>query len=162
MSCWNTCSVYRSDWNCMMYDSWKTFALTHDHVCTVLIRWPENVRRVNNILWSFLKHCYILLNFVLFLAVHDSLWLLVTLMSLQSMKINHLNFLFGLVYCSISLVNIIPAEFLIHLLLIMAIFMECMYCVNTPSHSQMLHLFQFAGEMSNSHMHKLFQNNLYS
>jgi hypothetical protein len=30
------------------------------------IGWPENVRRVNKILWSFLKHCYMLLNFVLF------------------------------------------------------------------------------------------------
>jgi hypothetical protein len=40
--------------------------------------------------------------------------------------------------------------------------MEFMYCVNTPSHSQILHLFQFAGEMSNSHMYKFFQNNLYS
>ena len=40
--------------------------------------------------------------------------------------------------------------------------MEFMYRVNTPSHSQILHLFQFAGEMSNSHMYKFFQNNLYS
>jgi hypothetical protein len=30
------------------------------------------------------------------------------------------------------------------------------------SHSQILHLFQFAGEMSNSHMYKFPQNNLYS
>jgi hypothetical protein len=29
-----------------------------------------------------------------------------------------------------------------------------MHDVNTPSHSQILHIFQFAGEMSNSHMHK--------
>ena len=30
----------------------------------------------------------------------------------------------------------------------MAIFKECMHCVNTPSHSQIfLHLFQFAGEI---------------
>ena len=42
----------------------------------------------------------------------------------------------------------------------MAIFMEFMYCVNTPSHSHMLHVFQFAGEMSNSHMYTFFQNNL--
>ena len=44
----------------------------------------------------------------------------------------------------------------------MAIFKECMHCVNTPSHSQILHLFQFAGEISNSHMYKFPQNNLYS
>lgn len=44
----------------------------------------------------------------------------------------------------------------------MAIFKEFMHCVNTPSHSQILHLFQFAGEMSNSHMYKFPQNNLYS
>ena len=30
------------------------------------------------------------------------------------------------------------------------------------SHSQILHLFQFAGEMSNSHKYKFPQNNLYS
>ena len=44
----------------------------------------------------------------------------------------------------------------------MAIFMECMHCVITPSHSQILHLFQVAGEMSNSHMYKFPQNKLYS
>ena len=44
----------------------------------------------------------------------------------------------------------------------MAIFKEFMHCVNTPSHSQILHLFQFAGEMSNSHMYKFPQNNPYS
>ena len=44
----------------------------------------------------------------------------------------------------------------------MAIFKEFMHCVNTPFHSQMLHLFQFAGEMSNSHIYKFPQNNLYS
>jgi hypothetical protein len=37
-----------------------------------------------------------------------------------------------------------------------------MHCVNTPFHSQILHLFQFADEMSNSHIYKFFQNNLYS
>ena len=40
-----------------------------------------------------------------------------------------------------------------------------MHCVNTlhfVSHSHILHLFQFAGEMSNSHIHKFPQNNLYS
>ena len=42
----------------------------------------------------------------------------------------------------------------------MAIFKKFMHCVNTPFHTQMLHLFQFAGEMSNSHMYNL--NNLYS
>jgi len=44
----------------------------------------------------------------------------------------------------------------------MAIFKEFMHCVNTPFHTQMLHLFQFAGEMSNSHIYKFPQNNLYS
>ena len=44
----------------------------------------------------------------------------------------------------------------------MAIVKECIHCVNTPSHSQILHLFQFAGEMSYSHMYKFPQNNLYS
>ena len=44
----------------------------------------------------------------------------------------------------------------------MAIFKEFMHCVNTPFHSQMLHLFQFADEMSNSHIYKFSQNNLYS
>ena len=47
----------------------------------------------------------------------------------------------------------------------MAIFKEFMHCVNTlhfVSHSHILHLFQFAGEMSNSHIHKFPQNNLYS
>jgi len=45
----------------------------------------------------------------------------------------------------------------------MAIFKEFMHCVNIPSQSQILHLFfQFAGEMSNSHMYKFAQNNLYS
>ena len=69
VSCCNKCSVYRSDWNCMMYDLWNTFVLPHDHVCTVFTRWSEHVRRVNKILWSFLKHCYILLNFVLFFSI---------------------------------------------------------------------------------------------
>jgi len=36
----------------------------------------------------------------------------------------------------------------------MAIFKEFMHYVNTPSHSQILHIFQFEGEMSNSHMYK--------
>ena len=44
----------------------------------------------------------------------------------------------------------------------MAIFKECMHCVNTPFHSQILHLFQFADELSNSHIYKFSQNNLYS
>jgi hypothetical protein len=43
-----------------------------------------------------------------------------------------------------------------------AIFKTFMHCVNTPSHSKFLHLFQFAGEMSNSHMYRFPQNNLYS
>ena len=37
-----------------------------------------------------------------------------------------------------------------------------MHCVNTPFHSQILHFFQFADEMSNSHIYKFSQNNLYS
>jgi hypothetical protein len=42
-------------------------------------------------------------------------------------------------------------NFFIHLYKIMAIFKEFMHCVNIPFHSQILHLFQFADEMSNSH-----------
>ena len=42
----------------------------------------------------------------------------------------------------------------------MAIVKECIHCVNTPSHSQILHLFQFAGEMSYSYIYKFPQNNL--
>ena len=37
-----------------------------------------------------------------------------------------------------------------------------MHCVNTPFHSQILNLFQFADEMSISHIYKFSQNNLYS
>ena len=44
----------------------------------------------------------------------------------------------------------------------MAIFKEFMHCVLTPFHSQILHLFQFADEMSNSQIYKFSQNNLYS
>ena len=44
----------------------------------------------------------------------------------------------------------------------MAIFKEFMHCVNRPFHSQILHLFQFADEMSNSHIYKFSQNNPYS
>ena len=36
----------------------------------------------------------------------------------------------------------------------MAIFKECMHCVSTPSHSHILHLFQFAGEITNPHIYK--------
>ena len=41
----------------------------------------------------------------------------------------------------------------------MAIFKECMHCVSAPSHSQILHLFQFAGEITNPHIYKFPQNN---
>jgi hypothetical protein len=34
--------------------------------------------------------------------------------------------------------------------------------VTNSLHSQILHLFQFADEMSNSHIYKFSQNNLYS
>ena len=44
----------------------------------------------------------------------------------------------------------------------MAIFKEFMHCVNTPFPSQILHLYQFADEMSDSHIYKFSQNNLYS
>jgi hypothetical protein len=47
-----------------------------------------------------------------------------------------------------------------NLYIIMAIFKEFMHCVNTPFHSQILHLFQFADEMSDSHIYKYSQNNL--
>jgi hypothetical protein len=49
-------------------------------------------------LQTLLIHCYILLNFVLFLAVRDSLWLLAHTYSLQNMRINHLNVLFWRFY----------------------------------------------------------------
>ena len=58
-----------------------------------------------------------------------------------------------------SLVNIIPEHFLYTFINNKGYFQR-MYA---PSHSQILHLFfQFAGEMSNSYMHKFPQNNLYS
>ena len=44
----------------------------------------------------------------------------------------------------------------------MAIFKEFMHWVKKPSHSQIFLLFQFAGEISNSHMYKFLQNNLFS
>ena len=44
----------------------------------------------------------------------------------------------------------------------MAIFKEFIHCVNTPFHSQILHLFQFADEMSKSLIYKFPQNSLYS
>ena len=44
----------------------------------------------------------------------------------------------------------------------MAIFKEFMHCVNTPFHSQILHPFQFVGEMSNFYIYKFPQNNLCS
>ena len=44
----------------------------------------------------------------------------------------------------------------------MAIFKEFMHGVDTPFRSQILHLFQFADEMSNSHIYKFSQNNLHS
>jgi hypothetical protein len=44
----------------------------------------------------------------------------------------------------------------------MAIFKEFMHGVDTPFRSQILHLFQFGYEMSNSHIYKFSQNNLYS
>ena len=79
----------------------------------------QNIRRVNKICLhgGYFIHCYILLNFVLFFNsswqsvtiqfMTDSLWL--TLMLLQNMKINRLNFLLGL-----SNFNIIP---LLHIML---------------------------------------------
>jgi hypothetical protein len=49
------------------------------------------------------------------------------------------------------LVNIIPGEFF-HTYINNKGYFQRIY---GPSHSQILHLFQFAGEMSNSHMSKL-------
>jgi hypothetical protein len=55
----------------MMYVSWKILSLPHEHVCTtlhIIIRWSENVRRVNKICLQcghFIP-CYFLLNFVLY------------------------------------------------------------------------------------------------
>jgi hypothetical protein len=36
VSCWNKCSVFRTDIETVMYVSWNTFSLPHEHVCTVL------------------------------------------------------------------------------------------------------------------------------
>jgi hypothetical protein len=37
-----------------------------------------------------------------------------------------------------------------------------MHCVGTPYHSHIINLFQFAGEMSYSHMYEFLKNNIYS
>ena len=61
--------IFIAPWTCL-----------HRFDLHIIIRWPENVRRVNNICLhcGHFLHCYILLNFVLFvLEVHDSLWLLI-------------------------------------------------------------------------------------
>ena len=106
MSYRNTCSVYRSDWNCMMHDSWKTFALPHDHVCNHFIRWPENVRRVSKILWSFLKHCYILLNFVLFFSSSwHSVTMSNTLVTTEHEHKSSYSFFVGLYACMLDFVG---------------------------------------------------------
>ena len=98
VSCWNKCSVLKSDietvW-CMLLEKHCHCPMNMMFVLFWIIWWPETVRRVNTICF------YTLLYYVEFcifcLTVHDSLWLLVTLVSLQNMKINHLNFLFCLV-----------------------------------------------------------------
>ena len=56
------------------------------------------------------------------------------------------------------MVNIIPAE-LFHTSINNKCFCQGIYA---PSHSQILYLVQLAGEMSNSHMYKSPQNNIYS
>jgi hypothetical protein len=153
VTCWN---------KCMMYDLWKTFSLPHEYVCTVLISWPENVRRVTKILWSFLKHCYILLNFVLF---YSSSWQSVTISIKHSCHYRTrkkiiLIFCFGL-YAQFRW----STSYQLNLLSINKNgYFHGMYvlCKCTISLTQFTSFFQFAGEMSNSHMYKFFQNNLYS
>ena len=87
VSCWNKCSVFRSNietiW-CMFHEKHfhcPVWTYLHRFDLHIIIRWPKNVRRVNKICLhcGHFIHCYILLNLYYFLAVHDSLWLLVTL-----------------------------------------------------------------------------------
>ena len=97
-----------------------------------------------------------------FLAVHDSLWLLVILiLALQNINLSNFNII-PLLHIILNFVGQHHTSwiFYIHLYIIMAIFKEFMHCVNTPFHSQILHLFQFADEMSDSHIYKYSQNNL--
>ena len=51
----------------------------------IIIRWPENVKRVNKICvhCGHFIHCYILLNSVLFLAVLDRLWLVTLILTTE-------------------------------------------------------------------------------
>jgi hypothetical protein len=100
VSCWNKYSVFKSDIEtvlCMFHEThfhcpMNLFAPFDLHI---IIRWPENVRRVNKICLhcGHFIHCYILLNFVYFFS---SPWQCVTIsvMSLQNMKI--VIFCFGL------------------------------------------------------------------
>ena len=147
----------------MMYNSWKTFPLPHDHVCTVFIRWPENVRRVTKILWSFLKHCYILLNFVLFFS---SSWQSVTISIKHSChyRTRKKSFYFFVLACMLNFVGQHHTSWICYTSInnngyYYGIYVLCKY---TISLTQFTSFFQFAGEMSNSHMYKFFQNYLYS
>ena len=71
-------------------------------------------------------------------------------------------FLFWLV-CSISLVNIIPTEFFYTSINNNGYFHGIyVLCKHTISLTNFTSFFQFAGEMSDYHMYKFFQNNLYS
>jgi hypothetical protein len=126
----------------------------------IIIRWPENVKRVNKICihCGHFIHCYILLNSVLFFSSSCSgyssdFWVCVCGGGGNQYYNNNKspNIAFHFFYYH-----------KIYLHQIMAIFKEFMHCVNIPFHSQILHLFQFADEMSNSHIYKFSQNNLYS
>jgi phosphotransferase system glucose/maltose/N-acetylglucosamine-specific IIC component len=80
-----------------------TWTCLHRFDLHIIIRWPENVRKVNIVVILYIVIFFWML-YYLILAVDDSLGLLVTLMSLQNMKRNYLNcFVFGL-----SNFNIIP------------------------------------------------------
>jgi hypothetical protein len=79
-------SICIASWTCL-----------HRFDLHIITRWHEKCQEDNQdmfTLWSFYTFCRILYYFS---AVNDSLWLLVTLMLLQNMKINHLNVLLWLV-----------------------------------------------------------------
>ena len=68
-------NIFIAPWTCL-----------HHFDLHIIIRWPENVKRVNKIC----IHCYILLNSVLFfLAVHEVCEYWWHSYSLQNMKINY-------------------------------------------------------------------------
>ena len=83
---WNKCSVFKSDietvWCtvCFMKHIFiAPWTCLHSFDIHIFIRRPENVRSVNKICLhcGHFIPCYIMLIFFEFVAVHDSLWLLV-------------------------------------------------------------------------------------